>query len=227
MCSGKQWSLPKEQADKLIEETMNAKTADTLKSQMNAGDLTLEQLRALKKEKDIDVNTVIEVGARDSLYLKHIEKSLTEAPANFDADELMKTIPEELGLDVTKAGNLVTKLAEDRKRPTLIQAVSMLRQNKKAETMKAAYNLVACQMCVSGEAVAWPNVAEVEDLYMGFAKEATAKAAEALADAVGLEAARRAELDSLISDGNGYAFEEDLVASGEEGASGASKKALF
>lgn len=220
-----QWSISKEDADKMIEEALSAKVADELKTQMSSGDLTLDQVRAMKKEKDMDINTVLDIGTRDRMFLKHVETSFTEAPANFDADDLLKTIPEELGLDVSKASKLVKKLADDRKRPTLIQAVSMLRQNKKAETMQAAYNLVACHLSEAGDAVAWPNTSEIEDLYVGFAKEATPAATEAMASVLGIEGSRRAELDGLVSSGGGYAFEEDLAGAGSGGEG--PKKALF
>ena len=56
----------------------------------------------------------------------------------------MHQLPKDLSLAEKKVHRAVEEQAKDRKRTTLVQAVSYLRQKKLDESVKALNNLIAC-----------------------------------------------------------------------------------
>ena len=69
---------------------------------------------------------------------------LSNGTGDFDEERLLHQLPKELNLPEKKVHRAVEEQAKDRKRSTLVQAVSYLRQKKMDDTVKALNNLVAC-----------------------------------------------------------------------------------
>ena len=73
-----------------------------------------------------------------------IKDVLSSGTGEFDQERLLHQLPKELSLSEKKVHRAVEDQAKDRKRTTLVQAVSYLRQKKMDDTVKALNNLVAC-----------------------------------------------------------------------------------
>lgn len=73
-----------------------------------------------------------------------VQSVLSDGTGNFDEQRLLQQLPKDLHLTEKKAQKAVEEQAKDRKRTTLVQAVSYLRQRKLDDTVKALNNLVAC-----------------------------------------------------------------------------------
>ena len=73
-----------------------------------------------------------------------IQQRLGDGTGNFDEERLLHQLPKDLALSEQKVKRAIEDQAKDRKRTTLVQAVSYLRQKKMADTVKALNNLVAC-----------------------------------------------------------------------------------
>jgi len=69
---------------------------------------------------------------------------LSSGTGEFDEERLLHQLPKDLNLPEKKVHRAVEDQAKDRKRTTLVQAVSYLRQKKMDDTVKALNNLVAC-----------------------------------------------------------------------------------
>ena len=80
----------------------------------------------------------------DLLMLLQIKDVLSSGTGDFDQERLLHQLPKELSLSEKKVHRAVEDQAKDRKRTTLVQAVSYLRQKKMDDTVKALNNLVAC-----------------------------------------------------------------------------------
>lgn len=84
---------------------------------------------------------MIVTSAKPNLQVQAI---LSDGTGNFDEERLLHTLPKDLHLPEKKVQRAVEDQAKDRKRTTLVQAVSYLRQKKLDDTVKALNNLVAC-----------------------------------------------------------------------------------
>ena len=73
-----------------------------------------------------------------------VQAILSDGTGNFDEERLLQQLPKDLHLPEKKVHRAVEEQAKDRKRTTLVQAVSYLRQRKMEDTVKALNNLVAC-----------------------------------------------------------------------------------
>ena len=73
-----------------------------------------------------------------------IQSILSNGTGIFDQDRLLHQLPKDLSLAEKKVHRAVEEQAKDRKRTTLVQAISYLRQKKLDDTVKALNNLIAC-----------------------------------------------------------------------------------
>ena len=78
------------------------------------------------------------------MWVVQIQSVLSSGTGEFDEERLLHQLPKELNLPEKKVHRAVEDQAKDRKRTTLVQAVSYLRQKKMDDTVKALNNLVAC-----------------------------------------------------------------------------------
>lgn len=78
------------------------------------------------------------------IAVMQVQEILSNGSGNFDEERLLQQLPKDLHLPEKKVHRAVEEQAKDRKRTTLVQAVSYLRQRKMDDTVKALNNLVAC-----------------------------------------------------------------------------------
>lgn len=69
---------------------------------------------------------------------------LANGTGEFDEERMLQQLPKELRLPEKKVKRAVEDQAKDKKRTTLVQAISYYRQRKMDDTVKALNNLVAC-----------------------------------------------------------------------------------
>lgn len=70
--------------------------------------------------------------------------ALTNGSGSFDETRFLEELPKKLGIKERKVKSVLEGLAKDRKRSTLVQSVSYLRQKNVEEAVKSLNNLMAC-----------------------------------------------------------------------------------
>ena len=70
--------------------------------------------------------------------------ALTNGSGEFDEARFLEDLPKRLGIKKRKVKSVLEGLAKDRKRSTLVQSVSYLRQKNAEEAVKSLNNLMAC-----------------------------------------------------------------------------------
>lgn len=73
-----------------------------------------------------------------------IKSVLANGTGVFDEERFLHQLPKELSLPEKKVKRSIEDQAKDKKRTTLVQAVSYYRQKKMDDTVKALNNMVAC-----------------------------------------------------------------------------------
>ena len=145
----KQLSLPDETAQKVVNGILGGKLLSNVQAQVATGKFTLEQLEELSAN-GADFEAVVGEEMRMGLYRKEVERQLTSGSGDFDAARLLERAPATLKLDAKKVAKEVEKIAGEKKRNQLVQAVSFLRQKDKAAVVKSANNLLACAQAAPG-----------------------------------------------------------------------------
>ena len=69
---------------------------------------------------------------------------LTNGSGDFDRERFVVELPKKLGIKERRVKQSLETLAKERKRTTLVQSVSYLRQKKLDEAVKSLNNLLAC-----------------------------------------------------------------------------------
>lgn len=69
---------------------------------------------------------------------------LSSGTGEFDRQRFVEELPKKLGIKERRVKSALEGLAKDRKRTTLVQAISYLRQKKLGEAAKSLNNLLAC-----------------------------------------------------------------------------------
>lgn len=198
----KQLSLPADVAAKVITGITSGKLTSNVQAQIATGKLTLDEVEALAQN-GVDVENVIGAELRMSLFRKEVERQLTSGSGSFDAVRMLERAPEVLKLEVAKVKVEVGKIANEKKRNQLVQAVSFLRQKNTDMVVRSAANLVACaQAAPGGAALEWPVKEELFDVYsvMALTNQGGVKL-EAIATLLGIDAATRARLDEVVAKG--------------------------
>lgn len=70
--------------------------------------------------------------------------TLSSGSGDFDRSRFLEELPKKLGIKERKVTSVLEGLAKDRKRSTLVQSVSYLRQKNANEVVKSLNNLLAC-----------------------------------------------------------------------------------
>lgn len=211
-----QMGLPKENADKIIKGLQNQKLISTMQAAKAQGSLNLDKVLELK-EAGVDPSSVMTGDGLAQLYRAEISARLTDGTGDFDAEKLLNTLPADLGLDAAKATAVVKELAGERKRTTLVQAVSFLRQKKVADTVKSLNNLRACSAALpESKSEAWGEKDEVADLYSLYCSKESDEARRAgVQSALGLGDEEASTLRSIVESGGfkmGQEAEEEAEA---------------
>jgi hypothetical protein len=194
--------LPKEAAEKIIKGFQNQRVIESMQAAKAQGTLTLDRVLELK-DSGIDVSSLLGEDARQQLYRQEALTRLTDGTGNFDAQRLLETLPTDLAIDVTKAKKTVTDMAKERRRTTLVQAVSYLRQKNISETVKSLNNLSAMGMAAPDlPAEKWDQHEEVADLFSVYAsKEKEGEKRAAIAKVLGITEGEAATLGEIVDDG--------------------------
>ena len=148
---------------------------------------------------------------RLALLRKEVDAQLSCGSGEFDAQRLLVRAPAALKLDADKVRSEVTKLAAEKKRTQLVQAVSFLRQKDKEAVLRSAANMLAAAAAAPGGGpLDWPVKEELMDLYSAvvWAGRGGEGRAEALAELLGLSADTQANLQAVVKAG-GFRLEAD------------------
>ena len=73
-----------------------------------------------------------------------IARVLSSGTGDFDSHRILEQLPKDLNLPERRVAATLQAQGKDRKRTTLVQAVSHLRQRKSDEVVKSLNNLLAC-----------------------------------------------------------------------------------
>lgn len=194
--------LPKEAAEKIIKGFQNQRVIESMQAAKAQGTLTLDRVLELK-DSGIDVSSLLGEDARQQLYRQEAMTRLTDGTGNFDAQRLLETLPTDLAIDVIKAKKTVTDMAKERRRTTLVQAVSYLRQKNISDTVKSLNNLSAMGMAAPDlPAEKWDQHEEVADLFSVYAsKEKEGEKRAAIAKVLGITEGEAATLGEIVDDG--------------------------
>ncbi|KAL4522238.1 hypothetical protein Ndes2437B_g07974 [Nannochloris sp. 'desiccata'] len=211
-----QMGLPKENADKIIKGLQNQKLISSMQAAKAQGSLSLEKVLELK-EAGVEPSSVMTGDGLAQLYRAEISARLTDGTGDFDAEKLLNTLPADLGLESSKATAVVKELAGERKRTTLVQAVSFLRQKKVADTVKSLNNLRACSAALPESTTeAWGEKDEVADLYSLYCSKESDEARRAgVQSALGLSDEEASNLKSIVDSGGfkmGQEAEEEAAS---------------
>lgn len=201
--------LPKETADKVIKSFQNKKLVSAMQAAKAQGNLTLDRILELK-DAGVDPISVVNADMLQQLYRQEISSKLGDGTGMFDSDKLLNEIPKELGIDVEKAASIAKSLSAEKRRVTLVQAVSMLRQKKVKSTVESLNNLMACGLAdPNSEPEKWSDAEEIADLYSLYcSKEKDDAKRNGVQAVLGLPDDEANNLKSMVDAGE-YSFGQD------------------
>lgn len=209
-------NLPKEAADKIIKGFSNQRLIANLQAAKATGSLTLDRVLELK-EGGMEVGSVLNEDMRQQLYRQEVVARLTDGSGNLDSERLLTQLPADLELDAKKARRVVDELTKDRKRTTLVQAISLLRQKKLGDSAKELNNLLSCEaVAPSAQAAKWEAREELCDLYSVYlTKVSDAEKRQQVAKILGISQPEAENLQSIVDAGQfkvGQEAEEESTA---------------
>jgi hypothetical protein len=180
-------SLPEADAQKIIKGITSKKMLSAMQAQIAMGTLSIADVRKMKEE-GVEIDNVISPDKRMQLFRKNAESRLTDGSGAADIEALSVTLPADLGIEPGKAKTELLKIANDKKRSTMVAAVAELRQKKVADVVKSAKNLVACHGVAPESKLEWGVKEELQDIYSVFANEGAGEEEQKnLQDALGLD----------------------------------------
>jgi hypothetical protein len=201
--------LTKEQAEKIIKGVQNQRLGASLQSAKATGQLDLQKILDMK-DAGVDVDTFVSEEMRLTLYTKEIQNVLSSGQGDFDAERLLQQLPQDLNLPEKKVKQTIQEQAKDKKRTTLVQAVSFLRQRKLDDTVKSLNNLLACSKALpSDQPAQWSEREELQDLYSVYvAKQHDDSKQEDLQKLFGLSDKEASSLREVVESGQ-FKIEEE------------------
>ena len=208
--------LPKEAADKIIKGFQNQRLIESMQAAKSQGSLSLEKILELK-DSGVDVSSVLSNDMRQQLYRQEIQARMTDGTGGFDSVKLLEQLPEDLKIDVTKARKVAVGLAKEKRRTTLVQAVSYMRQKKMSDVAKSLNNLSAMGAIAPEDGPErWNEPEEVSDLYSIYAsKEKDEDKRAGVARILGLKEEEAGNLAGIVDDGKfklGQEAEEETAS---------------
>lgn len=161
----KKMGLTDEKAQKVIKGVQNEKLINSMNASRRAGSLDIDKVMEMV-DSGVDVSSFVSADQRSQLFRQKLEAVLTDGSGAFDASEVLEELPEKLGLEEKKVKELVKDVAGKRKRTTLVQAISYLRQKKLDDAVKDINNLVSCERAYpDGKAMEWSAPEELMDMF--------------------------------------------------------------
>ena len=180
-------SLPEPDAQRIIKGITSKKMLSEMQAQIAMGTLSIADVRKMKEE-GVEIDNVISPDKRMQLFRKNAESRLTDGSGAADIEALSVTLPADLGIEPKKAETELLKIANDKKRSTMVAAVAELRQKKVSDVVKSAKNLVACHGVAPESKLEWGVKEELQDIYSVFANEGAGEEEQKrLQDALGLD----------------------------------------
>jgi len=180
-------SLPEPDAQRIIKGITSKKMLSEMQAQIAMGTLSIADVRKMKEE-GVEIDNVITPDKRMQLFRKNAESRLTDGSGAADIEALSETLPADLGIEPEKAKTELLKIANDKKRSTMVAAVAELRQKKVSDVVKSAKNLVACHGVAPESKLEWGVKEELQDIYSVFANEGAGEEEQKnLQDALGLD----------------------------------------
>eukprot|EP00877_Chromochloris_zofingiensis_P006644 jgi/Chrzof1/2232/Cz11g07180.t1_TIC110[v5.2] len=165
-----QLGLPEATADRIIKEVRTEVLGATAALDDDQK-WTIERVLDLHKD-GVDVTRMLEEPQRRTLYRKELDKKLSNGKAEFDADLLLKKLPQILGIEEKRVRMLLKELVGSRKRMLLVQAVSQNRQRRPNDAVTSLNNLISAYRASPENAetagvgvVSWGEREELKDLY--------------------------------------------------------------
>lgn len=168
------------------------------------------------KEQDIDVSSVLAENMRAQLYDSHVSDVLSRGDgAAVDVGALLRTLPEDLGLDAGKAAARAVDTARGKARSVMVQAFAYYRTRDFDAAVKYMRNLLACVAVAEeggkalGEDVKWDAKEEILDLYGLFCdREGDAEVRTRAAGVLQLE---EAEAQGIVEAVDAGTFQQGLA----------------
>ena len=147
-----------------------------------------------------------------ALFRAESERTLTDGRGEWDAIRWIAVAPAALKLDEKKAAEEVSKIASEKRRNQLVQAVALLRQRDSAAVMKAVNNMRAATAALSNAPpLAWPVKEELMDLYSVAASSGVPREQlDGLAATLALDDATTAALREVVAAGQFVLDKEDV-----------------
>ena len=194
--------LPKETADKVIKGFQNQKLISSMQAAKAQGSLNLTKLLELK-DAGVDPISVVSKDMLQKMYRDEVNAKLSDGTGAFDVDKLLNEIPKELGIEADKAASIAKSLSAEKRRVTLVQAVSMLRQKKTKSTVESLNNLMACGMADPNSAPEkWNEPEEISDLFSLYClKEKDESKRAGVQAALGMSDDDAANLKDMVDNG--------------------------
>jgi len=194
--------LPKETADKVIKGFQNQKLISSMQAAKAQGSLNLTKLLELK-DAGVDPISVVSKDMLQKMYRDEVNAKLSDGTGAFDVDKMLNEIPKELGIEADKAASIAKSLSAEKRRVTLVQAVSMLRQKKTKSTVESLNNLMACGMAdPNSPPEKWNEPEEISDLFSLYClKEKDESKRAGVQAALGVSDGDAANLKDMVDNG--------------------------
>mmetsp|Transcript_6027 Transcript_6027/g.21599 ORF Transcript_6027/g.21599 Transcript_6027/m.21599 type:complete len:1048 (-) Transcript_6027:701-3844(-) len=195
-------------ADSVIKGLVDKNVVGNLQALHAQGLLSVAKLREMKAS-GIDIDSVMKKEARETLYKKEVEKMLSNGQGVFEQQEVLESIPDELGLDRKTAKRFVDSSVKGKLRLLFVQAISFLRQGNASELTSTMNNVIACHKAVPEESISWKDKEELMDVYAYFYKNQSADQGklDTLQGILGLTGEETSSIKQLVDSGN-FTFEQ-------------------
>merc|ERR1712070_668245 len=186
-------------ADSVIKGLVDKNVVGNLQALHAQGLLSVAKLREMKAS-GIDI---------DSVMKKEAEKMLSNGQGVFEQQEVLESIPDELGLDRKTAKRFVDSSVKGKLRLLFVQAISFLRQGNASELTSTMNNVIACHKAVPEESISWKDKEELMDVYAYFYKNQSADQGklDTLQGILGLTGEETSSIKQLVDSGN-FTFEQ-------------------
>jgi len=197
----KQLNMPDEEAQKIIKGITANRMMSGLSTQINSGSLTAKDIRKMV-EQGVEISKQLPLTRRVDLFKKNVERKLTSGEGMAKIEEISKTLVEDLGLEQATADKELVKIANEKKKSQMVQAVAVLRQKDAKNVLLSCRNLVAAQaLAPDSENLNWSVESELFDVYSVFASEVKdPNELKALRKVLGLSDEKGAMLEKVVAE---------------------------
>ena len=180
-----------------------------LSTQINSGSLSAKDIRKMAED-GVELARQIPLTRRVDLFKKNVERKLTSGEGMDKIEEISKTLVQDLGLEQETADKELVKIANEKKKSQMVQAVAVLRQKDAQNVMKSCRNLVAAQaLAPDSQNLNWPVESELFDVYSVYASEVKDPTElKALRTVLGLSDEKGEMLEKVVAEG-GFKLEAD------------------